>query len=59
MELKLRSKGFFMRSLNVRFDFFWRFFLFNFSQNLVRKCWVCRFEWLSLYNQSGPGVSQH
>jgi hypothetical protein len=33
--------------------------MFNFARNLTRNCWICIFEWLSMYNLSAPGVLQH
>jgi hypothetical protein len=44
------------KSLTVlRFGFFQGYFLFNFARNPTRNCWICRFEWLILYNLSAPG----
>jgi hypothetical protein len=41
------------------FVLFYCIFLFDFARNPVRNGWICRFEWLSLYNRSASVVFQH
>jgi hypothetical protein len=56
--LKDSAAGCILIAYVLFFGCFLSIFLFDFDQNPVMNGWICKFEWLSLYNPSVPEIFQ-